>query len=530
MKKRFLSLFFAAALPLTTLAQAPQALNYQAVARNSSGAVLANQTISVKLSVHTNIATGTVVYSETHSGVTTNPFGLFTLEVGTGVASTGAFNTIDWANGAKFLKVEVDFGTGFLDMGTSQLLSVPYALFANSVQNDNDQQTLSVSGNSLSISGGNAVTLPVGSGDNWGTQTAATNATLTGNGTTGTPLGIAQQGATSGQVLKWNGTTWTPSNDIGGGTGDNWGTQAVVSNATLTGTGVTGSALGLAQQGATTGQVLKWNGTAWTPSNDTNTDAQTLSVSGNTLTISGGNNVTLPTGTTYTAGSGIAITGNTISATDNSATNELQTISKTGSTITLSNGGGTVTDSDGQTLSVSGSSLSISGGNSVTLPTGTAYSAGSGIAISGTTISATDNSSTNEIQTLAITGNQLTISGAGGNSVTLPSPSSFTLPYNNTVSSGATLFEITNSGSGGGGRFGNSSATSTSDALSGITYGLGYGVYGFNNNGVGRRTGVFGSYNGSSYGTGVMGIGWAGVDTLPNQADIGVYGSANTWG
>jgi hypothetical protein len=99
-------------------------------------------------------------------------------------------------------------------------------------------------------------------------------------------------------------------------------------------------------------------------------------------------------GTSYTAGSGISIAGNTISATDNSATNEYQN------------------------LSVSGSTLSISNGNSVTLPAGTTYVAGTGVAINGTTISATDPSITNEIQTLSVSGSTLSISG--GNSITLP--------------------------------------------------------------------------------------------------------------
>jgi hypothetical protein len=94
-----------------------------------------------------------------------------------------------------------------------------------------------------------------------------------------------------------------------------------------------------------------------------NTDNQTLSVSGADLTISGGNTVTLPTGTTYTAGTGIDLTGNVITNTgDLSNTNELQTISKSGSTVTLSNGGGSFTDEVGPTYTA-GSGISISGGN-----------------------------------------------------------------------------------------------------------------------------------------------------------------------
>jgi hypothetical protein len=100
--------------------------------------------------------------------------------------------------------------------------------------------------------------------------------------------------------------------------------------------------------GATSGQVLKFNGTTWTPATDATSgggggsDNQTLSISGNQLSISNGNSVTLPTGTIYTAGSGINISGNTISATDNSATNELQSLSLSGNTLSLSNGGGSV--------------------------------------------------------------------------------------------------------------------------------------------------------------------------------------------
>jgi|GEM_PF-5130941 len=79
-------------------------------------------------------------------------------------------------------------------------------------------------------------------------------------------------------------------------TGDNWGTQAVVANVTLSGNGTTANPLSIAPQGATNGQVLKYNGTTWAPGNDNNTDAQTLSLSGQNLSISGGNSVTLPGG------------------------------------------------------------------------------------------------------------------------------------------------------------------------------------------------------------------------------------------
>ncbi|MCS7074639.1 MAG: hypothetical protein NZ108_09255, partial [Bacteroidia bacterium] len=93
--------------------------------------------------------------------------------------------------------------------------------------------------------------------------TVTTDATLSGNGTAANPLTIAQQGATNGQVLAWNGTSWAPANV----SGDNWGTQTAVTDATLTGNGTAGNPLGIAQQGATNGQVLAWNGTSWAPAN-----------------------------------------------------------------------------------------------------------------------------------------------------------------------------------------------------------------------------------------------------------------------
>ncbi len=81
-----------------------------------------------------------------------------------------------------------------------------------------------------------------------------------------TGVKINQMGATNGQVLKWNGTTWAPDNDLtGGGAADNWGTQVAVTTARLSGNGTSGNPLDIAQNGAASGHVLRWNGTAWAP-------------------------------------------------------------------------------------------------------------------------------------------------------------------------------------------------------------------------------------------------------------------------
>ncbi len=144
---------------------------------------------------------------------------------------------------------------------------------------------------------------------------------------------------------------------------------AVTTNATLTGNGTAGTPLAIAQQGATSGQVLKWNGSAWLPATDA--------------------------GTTYTAGTGIDITGTTISNTgDLSNTNELQTISAATNIVTLSGGGGTVT--------IAGAGIN------------TVATASNTITVTGTEV---DGSTTNEIQTVSrnvATNNIVTLSLSGG--------------------------------------------------------------------------------------------------------------------
>ncbi len=114
------------------MAQVPQQIPYQAVARNSTnGNVIPNQNISVRFTIHDQTAGGTTVYQETHH-VTTNQFGLFTASVGGGTAVTGTLAGVNWGTGSKFLQVEIDAagGSSYTDMGTTQLNSVPYALFA----------------------------------------------------------------------------------------------------------------------------------------------------------------------------------------------------------------------------------------------------------------------------------------------------------------------------------------------------------------------------------------------------------------
>ncbi len=114
--------------------QLPLGINYQAIARNSNGDELKSTNLNVRISVISGNANGNVEYAETHS-VTTDPFGLFKLVIGQGSYYTGSaldFNQINWGSKSHFLKVEADFGQGFISMGTMQFLAVPYALYAAS--------------------------------------------------------------------------------------------------------------------------------------------------------------------------------------------------------------------------------------------------------------------------------------------------------------------------------------------------------------------------------------------------------------
>ena len=116
---------------LSLFAQAPQAFKYQAVIRDKAGQVLSNQVVSLQVSILQSAVDGPEVYREMHS-VTTSELGLVSIEIGKGKNPTGSLSSIDWGAGSHFLKLEMDLegGTDFELMGVSQLLSVPYALYA----------------------------------------------------------------------------------------------------------------------------------------------------------------------------------------------------------------------------------------------------------------------------------------------------------------------------------------------------------------------------------------------------------------
>ena len=130
------------------VAQTPQGINYQAVARNADGEPLADTTLDIRINIASDINLSNIDYAEVHA-LTTNRFGLFTLIIGEGAPLNGIFSGISWETGEKYLNVEI----GDLDMGTTKLMSVPYALYAASAGNTAllDSVKFNVLNNQLSI-------------------------------------------------------------------------------------------------------------------------------------------------------------------------------------------------------------------------------------------------------------------------------------------------------------------------------------------------------------------------------------------
>ncbi|PKP22234.1 MAG: hypothetical protein CVU05_04840 [Bacteroidetes bacterium HGW-Bacteroidetes-21] len=211
--KKYLLLLLSVISYVSAMAQ-PEAFQYQSVLRDANGIALVSQNVGVQVSILQGPLPGTVVYSETYS-TNTNSLGILTLQIGASVNHTGVFSDINWSTGDYYIKMEVDpaGGTSYVDMGTMQLLSVPYALYSKTsadafsgnysdlngvpviptqvgqltndagyITNPNDAdadasnelQTLNIAGNSLSISSGNTVTLPSN------TYTAGTGISVSG--------------------------------------------------------------------------------------------------------------------------------------------------------------------------------------------------------------------------------------------------------------------------------------------------------------------------------------------------------------
>lgn len=129
--KKVIFLFVMISSLIQLQAQPPDAFNYQAVARNSGGDLLINQSVTFRISILQTTSSGTIVYQEIHPTLT-NGQGLANLQIGLGASTIGNFSAINWGLTDYFLKIEMDplGGTSYQNMGTSQLLSVPFAMHA----------------------------------------------------------------------------------------------------------------------------------------------------------------------------------------------------------------------------------------------------------------------------------------------------------------------------------------------------------------------------------------------------------------
>ena len=129
--KKISTLFIALLFTLLAWGQSPQSISYQAVLRDASNKLLPNQNLGLQISVLQGNNNGTSVYTETQTA-TTNVNGLYTIEIGTGTTSDN-FSNIDWSSGPYYLKIAIDptGGTSYTITGTSEIISVPYALYSN---------------------------------------------------------------------------------------------------------------------------------------------------------------------------------------------------------------------------------------------------------------------------------------------------------------------------------------------------------------------------------------------------------------
>jgi hypothetical protein len=148
MKKLLFVLVAFATFSISTFGQSPDGFNYQAVIRNASNAIVSNQAVGLRMTLQQGTIGGATVYSETFA-VITNTNGLVNVQIGSGSVLSGTFTTIDWANGPYFIETAVDAtgGANYVVMGTSQLMSVPYALYAKTSGSTQNFEQVLVNGN-----------------------------------------------------------------------------------------------------------------------------------------------------------------------------------------------------------------------------------------------------------------------------------------------------------------------------------------------------------------------------------------------
>jgi hypothetical protein len=197
--RKIYSLLVAVFITVGAFAQSPQMMSYQAVIRDASNNLITSHAIGMRISILQTTSTGTPVYVETQT-TSTNANGLANLQIGTGNVVSGTFAGINWANGPYFIKTETDptGSTSYTITGTSQLLSVPYALFsangtpgATGAMGPTGAQGIQGITGAQGATGNDGATGATGAAGAGGVSNAGTGIIITGAGTVATPYVIS---------------------------------------------------------------------------------------------------------------------------------------------------------------------------------------------------------------------------------------------------------------------------------------------------------------------------------------------------
>jgi hypothetical protein len=185
-----------ATFSISAFGQSPEGFNYQAAIRNASNAIVSNQSVGLRMTLQQGVIGGATVYSETFA-VTTNTNGLVNVQIGNGSVLSGTFATINWANGPFFIETAVDAtgGSSYVVMGTSQLMSVPFALYAKT--SGNGQGPVGPQG-PAGAPGATGSQGPVGPAGQGGVTTAGADIAIAGAGTTANPYVVSSRTYTIG--------------------------------------------------------------------------------------------------------------------------------------------------------------------------------------------------------------------------------------------------------------------------------------------------------------------------------------------
>ncbi len=215
--KKIITICAALIMTASVFAQSPEKMSYQAVVRDGSNNLVTSSAVGMQLSILQGSASGTAVYVETQTP-TSNANGLVSVEIGSGTVVSGKFATIDWSNGPYFIKTETDptGGTSYTITGTSQLLSVPYALHAKTAETITggiiETDPIFTGSQAANITATDITNLSNLSGVNTGDQDLSSLATKTALSDSiaqvRSEIPSVPTGTQTGEMQYWNGTAW----------------------------------------------------------------------------------------------------------------------------------------------------------------------------------------------------------------------------------------------------------------------------------------------------------------------------------